>query len=390
MRLPPDRVGDVELSPRITVGMPLYKGRDLVAGALRSLQEQTFEDFEVIISVDGGDEASAESCRPFLADPRFRMVVHTERLDWVGNFNWLLKQPHGEFFCYRQHDDTTTPNFFERLIAVASTRPDAAAVYADCQFVGEFSHVERAPSIEGDAKQRALSFIQNLAPTALRGLFRHEAIAQARPVRLDEFRSYHQAYVWLAEVIRWGAFVRVPEPLYLRRIHAANYTKQSFSWTDEKKLEDWTTVFTGLLEAVLPLCESIEEQLYFQHFILDRICVVRAGQDHPAVPRSVHQGGEFILACFDRWLKEGRRTQWLVPPHLEQIAENETLDLKVKLAARDRDVAQRAFIDNERLVAENAALQRANGALAAENEALNNARTLRLARAVGRFFRRST
>ena len=89
------------MSPRITVGMPLYKGQDLVAGALRSLQEQTFEDFEVIISVDGGDEASADSCRPFLADPRFRMVVHTERLDWVDNMPVSLSRryfPHGHRF----------------------------------------------------------------------------------------------------------------------------------------------------------------------------------------------------------------------------------------------------------------------------------------------------
>ena len=122
------------LSQRITVGMPLYQGKDQVADALRSLQAQTFEDFEVIISVDGADSDSADACRPFLADQRFRMVVHQQRLDWFGNFNWLLQQPMGDFFCYRQHDDTTAPDFFEKLVSAADARPDAAAVYADCQW----------------------------------------------------------------------------------------------------------------------------------------------------------------------------------------------------------------------------------------------------------------
>ena len=81
------------MSRRITVGMPVYNGTEHVAGALKSLQEQTFQDFEVIISVDGNDQATADVCRSFLADSRFRMVVHRERLDWFGNFNWLLQQP---------------------------------------------------------------------------------------------------------------------------------------------------------------------------------------------------------------------------------------------------------------------------------------------------------
>jgi len=148
------------LSKYITVGMPLYRGKNQVADALRSLQAQTFTNFEVIISVDGADEDSAEACRPFLADPRFRMVVHPERLDWFGNFNWLLQQPMGDFFCYRQHDDTTAPEFFEKLIEVAHVRPDAAAVYADCQWQGGRSDLEIAPSIEGDTLHRLRQFIE--------------------------------------------------------------------------------------------------------------------------------------------------------------------------------------------------------------------------------------
>lgn len=105
---------------RITVGVPVYKGAALIGKALECLQRQTFGDFETIISVDGNDAETAAACRPILADRRFRMVVHPQRLDWVGNFNWLLQQDLKEFFCYRQHDDTTSPDFFEVLLRVAS------------------------------------------------------------------------------------------------------------------------------------------------------------------------------------------------------------------------------------------------------------------------------
>jgi glycosyltransferase involved in cell wall biosynthesis len=105
--------------PRITVGIPVFQGTEHVADALRCLQSQTYSDFEAIISVDGNDIASAEKCQSFLEDPRFRMVVHSERLDWFGNLNWLLQQDSHEFFCYRQHDDTTAPEFFQLLLDAA-------------------------------------------------------------------------------------------------------------------------------------------------------------------------------------------------------------------------------------------------------------------------------
>jgi glycosyltransferase involved in cell wall biosynthesis len=168
---------------RITVGIPVYNGTQYVAAALKCLQEQTFRDFEVIISVDGNDQATADACRPFLIDERFRMIIHPERLDWFGNFNWLLQQPLSEFFCYRQHDDTTAPEFFEVLLRAADARPDAAAVYTDCQWMGGRTDIEIAPSIEGDTLDRLRQHIEQKHPVAVRGLIRREAIEQAGPIR---------------------------------------------------------------------------------------------------------------------------------------------------------------------------------------------------------------
>ena len=154
------------MTPRITVGLPVYKGADLIAKTLDCLQRQTFGDFEAIISVDGGDAETAAACRPFLVDPRFRMVVHPERLDWVGNFNWLLQQDLQEFFCYRQHDDTTAPEFFEVLLQAADKEPNAAAIYCDCQYTGGCNDIEIAPSIEGEPLDRMLQYIERVTGNA--------------------------------------------------------------------------------------------------------------------------------------------------------------------------------------------------------------------------------
>jgi hypothetical protein len=303
--------------------MPVYNGTAHVAGALRSLQEQTFRDFEVIISVDGNDQATAEVCRPFLADQRFRMVVQCERLDWSGNLNWLLQQPFGEFFCFRQHDDTTAPEFFEVLLRTADLRPDAAAVYADCQWVGGRSDLEVGPSIEGDTLSRLREYIDQLPALAVRGLLRHQAVQQAGLVRSNEFRGLSEVFVWLAKILRWGPFVRVSEPLYYKLDHAENYHKDHRAWPEERRRASWTTMFTGMLEATMPACGSPEERLFFQQYILDRIVVTRPGQPRLYETNSAESSGALMAECFER-LEHERNTHLLGVHDLPRILQTST------------------------------------------------------------------
>ena len=123
-------------TPRITVGLPVYKGADLIAKALDCLQRQTFGNFEAIISVDGNDDRNG--CRlPPVPD---RSAIPHGRASRAAGLGWQFQLASAagskEFFCYRQHDDTTAPEFFEVLLQAADKEPNAAAIYCDCQFSG--------------------------------------------------------------------------------------------------------------------------------------------------------------------------------------------------------------------------------------------------------------
>ena len=332
----------------ITVGVPVYRGAEHVGAALASLQAQTFTDLDVVISVDAADQESARACEPYLDDPRFSLTVQPERLDWHGNLNWLTARPLGEFFCYRQHDDTTDPEFFAVLVEAARARPDAAIVYADCQWTGGRTDLETAPSIEGDVLSRLRQHIEQKQPVAVRGLMRSEAVVQAGPIRGDEFRGLSEVFVWLAKLLRWGPFVRVPQPLYHRLDHSENYHKQWFAWPDEKKLGSWTTLFTGLMEATMPVCRTPEERFFFQQLILDRVAVVRPGQSYHYAAESPQAGGELMLACLRRLDHEGNRALLQVPPELRPRrelrrlrAENARLRSELAQARSDRGLVAR-------------------------------------------------
>lgn len=287
-------------TPRITVGLPVYKGADLIAKTLCSLQQQTFGNFQAIISVDGGDEETAAACRPFLTDPRFQLIIHSDRLDWIGNFNWLLRQDLHEFFCYQQHDDTVAPEFFETLLRAADEKPNAAAIYADCRYSGkDHEFTEVYPSIEGESLHRMFKYVQLVwtrSAVPLRGLIRREAIKHAGAVRSDEFRAVLQIFGWLAKLLQWGTFQRVAEPIYYKL-----YRPNSVGHDVHLKQAAWPTMFTTLLDAAIPVCDAPQARLFMQQAIIDQVVAnpyFFSGND-------ANSSSAIIARCMDRLRDEG-------------------------------------------------------------------------------------
>ena len=137
-----------------------------------------------------------------------------------------------------------------------------------------------------------------LSAVPLRGLIRTPAIRKAGPVRPDEFRAPHQVYVWLAKLLHWGNFRRVAQALYYKLDHPRNFSNEFLSSSDDRKRAAMTTLFTGLLEATMPVCRTPQERLFFQHSIVDRIVAWPTRND----PES---STKFLSQCLERLKYEG-------------------------------------------------------------------------------------
>ena len=74
-------------------------------------------------------------------------------------------------------------------------------------------------------------------------------------------------------LLRWGNFRRVAEPLYYRLDHARSYTREYFA--SERTRAAWTTLFTGLLDAAMRACRTPEERLFFQQAISTELSPIR-------------------------------------------------------------------------------------------------------------------
>src|SRR4051812_34344292 len=95
--------------PLVSIGMPVYRGADIVGTTLACVLGQTYTNLDVLVSIDGADEESLRACEPYLKDPRVRLQMQPERLGWAGNFDWTIRNSRGEVLIFQQHYYQVSP-----------------------------------------------------------------------------------------------------------------------------------------------------------------------------------------------------------------------------------------------------------------------------------------
>ena len=86
--------------PRLTIGLPIYNGEQLLPQALESMLTQEFDDFEVVISDNAIPvDRTPELCAAYAAkDRRIRYVRNERNLGSIPNFNKLVGLAKAEYF----------------------------------------------------------------------------------------------------------------------------------------------------------------------------------------------------------------------------------------------------------------------------------------------------
>src|SRR3954470_23138397 len=106
------------MTPRVTIGLPVYNGARYLAEAIESVLAQTFTDFELVISDNASTDATAAIALQYAArDPRVRYSRNRENIGSARNFGRAFELATGEFFKWMASDDLISPEFLENCVA---------------------------------------------------------------------------------------------------------------------------------------------------------------------------------------------------------------------------------------------------------------------------------
>jgi len=136
----------------ISVIIPIYNDELYLRDALRSIQQQTFTDFECICVNDGSTDKSEEIIDEFVkADSRF---VKTNRVNGGVSAarNTGLDAAKGEYVYMMDHDDLTPDYTLEKLYNAAK-KYNADMVRGRMMMIAEDFTLEQLPKDEGKSKE---------------------------------------------------------------------------------------------------------------------------------------------------------------------------------------------------------------------------------------------
>jgi glycosyltransferase involved in cell wall biosynthesis len=214
------------VSPRVSVGLPVYNGAKYLRPALESLLSQDFEDFELVISDNASTDETEAICRAYAASDR---RIHYHRNDTnVGsakNYRRVFELARGEFFKWCSHDDVCRPPFLRRCLDVFDSLPRSVVlVYPLCDLIDEFGEV--IGRARGSVETRRARPYQRLAHVLRNFSYAYPIWGLIRAEALRRSGLTGSVWYWdevlLAELSLYGEIVEVSEVLSAQRCHREN------------------------------------------------------------------------------------------------------------------------------------------------------------------------
>src|SRR5580765_3580682 len=101
-------------NPKVSFCFTTFKRHDYLKSTLESVREQTFTDFEVIISDNDPEQSGRTIVESF--DERFKYFPNNENLGMKKSFNKSLERSIGEYIVMIADDDPVYPDMLETLL----------------------------------------------------------------------------------------------------------------------------------------------------------------------------------------------------------------------------------------------------------------------------------
>ena len=117
---------------RVSVIIIVLNGEAYIEEAVQSVQQQTHQDWELLIVDDGSSDGTLSIARRFReSDDRIRLLQHRNSvtLGMSKTRNLGLGEAAGEYVAFLDADDAWLPNKVAEQIALLESHPSAAMVY---------------------------------------------------------------------------------------------------------------------------------------------------------------------------------------------------------------------------------------------------------------------
>lgn len=122
--------------PTVSVIIPAYNHEKYVAQTVQSVLDQTFSDFELIITDDGSTDRTVAEIQTF-DDPRIRLFIGGKNQGSPVVTRQNLSHAKGKYIAFLSSDDQFMPEKLEKQVRFLDENPGYSAVFSKAKMINE-------------------------------------------------------------------------------------------------------------------------------------------------------------------------------------------------------------------------------------------------------------
>lgn len=209
------------MNPKVTVLMPAYNAGKYISDAIRSVLDQSFTDFELLIVDDGSSDDSVSVIRSF-NDPRIHLLIQRNSGISVA-LNTGLAESKGVYIARFDADDICLPQRLDRQVLFLDGHPAHLVIGSDAEYIAENGEHLFDFQCAGHSYRDILGNLYKVCPFIHSAvMYRKDAILRAGGYSLHA-HNFEDYLLWV-QVLRLGKGCNLHEALIKVRINPASVT----------------------------------------------------------------------------------------------------------------------------------------------------------------------
>jgi glycosyltransferase involved in cell wall biosynthesis len=260
---------------KVTVIIPNYNHAQFLDQRVRSVLDQTYQDFEIIFLDDASTDGSNEIFKKYLEHPRVRKTLRNQVNTGIPFKQWNrgVSEAKGEYVWIAESDDYADVMLLETLVSLLDNNPNVGVAYCQSLAVDEnnnilFSlknwtddidenHWKKDFVTEGKDECERYVVLKCTIPNASAVVFRrsvYEGVGGAD----ESFRLSGDWLLW-AKMLMASDIAFTAEPLNFFRMHANTVRKNSYR--SSIALQEALIIFRHIRERI-NISEHIQEEAF--------------------------------------------------------------------------------------------------------------------------------
>lgn len=206
----------------VSIIMPSYNTAQYIADSIRSVQAQTYKNWELLIVDDCSSDNSDDVVAPFLSDARIRYLKNEVNGGAAVSRNYALREAKGRWIAFLDSDDLWHPEKLERQILFME-KENCHFSYTYYQEIDEASQ-PLGVTVQGPRHITKAGMLRFCWPGCLTVMYDAQEIGL---LQIPDIRKNNDYAMWLYVIDKADCYL-LPEILASYRCRSGSISNQSY------------------------------------------------------------------------------------------------------------------------------------------------------------------